>query len=386
MSLRSKKTSSYTYQNRIRLLKGGAAYFEFLKQCIEGASHSIHVQMYIFGHDQTGIMIIEALMHAAARGVKVFLIADGYASQGIPRQLIHKMREAGIFFRYFEPLLRSHHFYFGRRLHEKLIVIDGNAAFVGGINIADRYNDIDGKPAWLDFALFIEGEAAKELYERCFEQWPDFPVNHLPVPYKNTFTDRDYFSVRVRINDWVKGRHQIWKTYFELFNKAQESITIICSYFLPGNVLRRQLKRAAKRGVKIKVILAGPSDVMLAKYAERYLYDWMLRNNIEIYEYQKTVLHAKMAVVDNHWLTIGSFNVNNISAYASVELNLDVRNKPFARSVQTTLDEIIAKDCLRITQTAWTAAVNLFKRFVQRSSYDIVRIVLNLSTFYFKEE
>jgi cardiolipin synthase len=160
----------------------------------------------------------------------------------------------------------------------------------------------------------------------------------------------------------------------------------MCSYFLPGRVLRKRLGIAAKKGVKVKLILAGPSDVMLAKHAERYLYRWMLRNGIEIYEYQPSVLHAKMTVVDDHWVTIGSFNVNNVSAYASMEMNFDVRNRPFAASVQNVMDDIIAKDCVPITGKSPVFNTNIVKKFVQKTSYELIRVILNLSTFYFKQE
>ena len=105
---------------------------------------------------------------------------------------------------------------------------------------------------------------------------------------------------------------------------------IMCSYFLPGKVISRLLKNASRRGVKIRVITAGPSDVMVAKYAERWMYDWLLRNKIELYEYQPNILHAKVAICDSEWLTIGSYNINNISAYASIELNVDVHNHRLA--------------------------------------------------------
>ena len=160
----------------------------------------------------------------------------------------------------------------------------------------------------------------------------------------------------------------------------------MCSYFLPGIVLRRQLSKAVKRGVEVKVILAGPSDVMIVKQAERYLYQWMLRNKIRIFEYQPTVLHSKMAVADDHWVTIGSFNVNNISAYASVELNVDVRNRKFATNLQQVMNGIIENDCIEVTPNNFATNVTIFKKFIYRSCYDLIRVVLNLSTFYFKHE
>lgn len=389
MSSRKKNTNHYLHNNHIQLIRGGKDYFSKLIALINKAELIIQMQIYIYEDDTTGLMIADALMNASKRGVKVLLMVDGYASQGLSKSFIKQIRNAGIYFRFFEPLFRSKHFYFGRRMHQKIIVIDGYSAFVGGVNIADRYNDINGIPAWIDYALLIEGEVALQLNKISLNYWKTESLFKDPVPMEDfsyKIPKDMHYSVRLRQNDWVKGKHEIWRSYFNLFNNAEQSITIMCSYFLPGHVLRRQLNKASQRGVKIKVILAGPSDVMLAKYAERYLYDWMFRNNIEIYEYQPTVLHAKLAIADNHWMTIGSFNVNNISAYASSEINVDVRNRPFVISVNGILEEIIKNDCIQITRKNFETNATLFKRFLQKTSYEIIRIVLNLSTFYFKHE
>lgn len=158
------------------------------------------------------------------------------------------------------------------------------------------------------------------------------------------------------------------------------------SYFLPGRTYRKLLSRASARGVKIKIILAGKSDVMLSKNAERYLYDWLLRKNIEIYEYQRTVLHAKMSVADEQMVTIGSFNVNNISAYASLELNLDVKSPAFGGYIRDVMNNIIIKDCQQITRENYISSRNFFRRFWQKTSYMVVNWLLTLFTFYFKQE
>ena len=164
------------------------------------------------------------------------------------------------------------------------------------------------------------------------------------------------------------------------------NIIVMSSYFLPGRLLLRLLSKAAKRGVKVKVILAGKSDVALSKNAERYLYDYLLRKNIEIYEYQKTVLHAKMSVCDSELVTIGSFNVNNISAYASLELNLDIKSKIFGSYVQDEMDKIISRDCMQITCENYRSSTNIFRRLWQKICYMIVNWILTLFTFYFKQE
>jgi cardiolipin synthase len=191
--------------------------------------------------------------------------------------------------------------------------------------------------------------------------------------------------VRICRNDWVKGREEIWRSYYRLFKNARQSITIMCSYFLPGSIFRRQLKLAVRRGVKVKVILAGLSDVKLAKHAERYLYRWMLRNRIEIYEYQPAVLHAKMAVADERFFTIGSYNINDISAYASIELNLEIKSKEFVQRVSGELEEIILRDCMQIDPHT---KINIYslRHMVQMISYFLIRIILKLSTFYFRKQ
>ena len=141
---------------------------------------------------------------------------------------------------------------------------------------------------------------------------------------------------------------------------------------------------AVKRGVKIQVITAGVSDVKVAKSAERWLYDWLLRNKIELYEYQENVLHGKMALCDSEWMTIGSYNINNISAYASIELNLDVHNPYFVSNTRNVLQQIIEKDCMPISMEEHLRTKNIFKQFGRWLSYGFIRTVFHLFTFYFK--
>jgi cardiolipin synthase len=336
-------------------------------------------------------MVSDALKAAAKRNVSVYLLTDGYASQFMSHKLISELREAGVHFRFFEPFFRSRSFYFGRRMHHKVFVADARVTLVGGINIADRYNDLPEKPAWLDFAIYAEGEIAKELCVLCWKTWNGFPVKMGPTPCEEkqlvfNFNQEETSEVRMRRNDWVRAKNEISATYIELFGKARSHITISCSYFLPGKIIRRLLSNAVKRGVKIKVMIAGPSDIMLAKHAERWMYDWLLRHKIKLYEYQPAVVHAKVAVCDGEWLTIGSYNINNISAYASIELNLDIRNAGFATMVEGKLEEIIQKDCIEITQEKHIHARNIFIQFIRWSSYQIIRVIFYMLTFYFKQK
>jgi cardiolipin synthase len=201
-----------------------------------------------------------------------------------------------------------------------------------------------------------------------------------------SFNAENSFQVRKRRQDWVRGKTQVSKTYVEMLRNSKTQIIILCSYFLPGRVIRRLLKKASQRGVKIKVITAGRSDVMTAKYAERWLYDWLLRNKIELYEYQKNILHGKIAVCDSEWMTVGSYNVNDLSAHASIELNLDVKNAGFAKEVETTLEDIIKNDCIPISEEYHIRKKNIVKQFVRFLSYYFIRTMLYIFTFYFKRK
>ena len=382
----------FTSKNRISLVHSGEDYFSLMIKLIEKARLTIHLQVYIYENDETGRKVADAFIAAAKRGVSVYLHVDGYASQKLRGEFKHELEKAGVHFKFFQPLLKSRHFYFGRRLHQKIFVVDGIYSLVGGLNIGNRYNDIAGELAWYDVALYAEGEVSYQLHLICNAMWR----RRREIKNKISKEDVEEFCdsilkeerqmVRVRQNDWVKRKSEVWNTYRLMFAMANESITIICSYFLPGKTYRKLLSRAAARGIKVRVILAGKSDVLLSKNAERYLYDWLLRKNIEVYEFQKTVLHAKMSVGDKQMVTIGSFNVNNISAYASLELNLDVKSKEFGSYIDEVMNNIIAKDCLRVTKENYQSSTNIFKKVWQKISYTLVNWILTLFTFYFKQE
>ena len=383
--------STYTARNKVELVKGGRHFFDLLIGLIERSERNIHLQFYIFLDDATGELVIDALKAAARRGVGVFLHIDAYASKGLSSSSIADMREAGVEIKRFEPLLRSRHFYFGRRMHHKVVVVDGIYSIVGGRNVSDKYNDLPGDPAWMDCAVYCEGEASLVLLRICRQLWrntkrlPRIPEELLEEFYEKI--DRsEHTLVRVSRNDWVKRKNQIYNNYLAMFRRAEKRITIMCSYFLPGTLYRRQLAKAAKRGVEVKVILAGVSDIWVAKNAERFLYDWLLKNNIQIYEYQPTILHAKVAVYDGHWTTIGSYNVNNISAHASLELNLDIKDDRFSLQMEKELDRIIETRCVQVTRENFTRTNNFFKRVWQKSCYLFINNVLKLFTFYFRQE
>ncbi|MBZ5859206.1 phospholipase D-like domain-containing protein [Flavihumibacter profundi] len=379
----------YTTHNQVKLIRGGKDYFDCLVELLRKASHSIHMQMYIFDDDETGRSVLVELLAAAKRGVTVFLLLDGYASQNFSRRKIEEIRASGIHFRWFEPFLRSRYYYFGRRLHHKIVVADGIESLVGGINIGNRYNDLHGRQAWLDWAVFTRGEAAGKLYYVCQVIWNKSGwgkkkwqrVFLVPQPANV----KEECLVRVRREDWVRRKSEISASYLLMLKKAEKEVVIMSSYFLPGRQIRKNLDAAAKRGVSISVITAGKSDISMAKHAERYLYRWMLDRNIKIYEYQKNILHGKISCADGILTTVGSYNVNFLSAYASIELNLDILDAGFGKSVHQQLLGVMEQDSLPITDMEWQQHYNFLERFWQKTCYDTIRLMFYLFTFYFRQ-
>jgi len=389
--LAAKNNSGYN-NCAIRLVHSGVEFFDLLERLIDQSLSEIHLQFYIFSDDSVGTRIANALLKAARRGVEVYLLIDGFESRSLSENFLRKLSIPKLHLRRFEPLFRSKRFYVGRRLHHKLCVFDGQLALVGGINVDDQYLGDESAPPWLDFALYLNGHSVNELRDICISYWKDATGNvvseRLTRWYDDPLGSKSSYpcSVRVRRNDWIKNQNQIWKEYFEFFNQANESILIVCSYFLPGWIFLKQLKKAIARGVQVQVILAGISDVILAKHAERYLYRWMLNNGVQVYEYRRSVLHAKIAIKDHKWMTIGSYNVNNISALASIECNIEVRNKPYVSKVEHELLSIAATECDRITLENFNATQHPLKIFWRWTCYQLIKVILFLATFYFRRE
>jgi cardiolipin synthase len=386
-----KKLTGYTHRNRVKPVRGGKPYFNALLKLFEEAKRSIHVQTYAFEDDDTGALVADALIAAAQRKIEVYVLADGFASQGLSKEFIKKMTDAGIRFRFFEPLLRSKYFYFGRRLHHKIVVVDSIRAIVGSMNIADRYNDTKDERSWLDAAMYVEGEAAIRLQEICWKLWlkkrttKNVPFDEVAIEFAQSIPEEEGVTVRVRQNDWVMQRIEVSRSYHLLFEKATDHIYIMCSYFLPGKRLLRRLRQAARKGVKIYVVLAGTSDVKTAKFAERYLYRWLLRNKMTVYEYQPTVLHAKMAIADGNKITIGSYNLNGLSAHASIELNLDIDDENTGQAMEEQIKKIIKEDCQPVDTDSYVNNIFRPRQLLLWASYQFMNFMLMITTFYFRQ-
>jgi cardiolipin synthase A/B len=366
---------------KVELVFSGEDYFSRLNHIIENTKTEIHLQTYIFENDKTGKAIVQVLKEAALRKVKVYVLLDAYGSFSLNKQFVNDLTSHGINIRFFSPFFAANSFYIGRRLHHKVVVSDGNIALVGGINIADKYHGDAANEPWLDYAVQIEsGEVGallqhlcRDIYLKKKNFWNEIIK---PIPQS-----RNNFFIRVLQNDWLNYKNDIYKNYIKINRTAKNEIIIVGSYFLPNRKMRDVLKKASKKGVKVKLILSGISDMPLARRAACYLYASFLRHNIELYEWQKSVLHGKACIVDRKWATIGSFNVNHLSSYGSIETNIAVNSPKFSNQFALHLDDIMAQsesitcDTLKIRNSMLTKIANWF-------AYRFARIILMIIIFF----
>ena len=378
-----KKCNKTAFQNTagdpeyIELVHSGEDYFLRLKNLIENAQEEIHLQTYIFENDETGSSIAACLKEAAQRNVKVYVLLDAYGSASLPGSFIQDLIQHGISFRFFSPLFSFNNFYLGRRMHHKILVADGIMALIGGINIAGKYHGNPESEPWLDYAVQLNCPAAEELQTLCRSLF--FKKKGLRK-IKSVFHPADKALVRIIQNDWLIGKTEVCDAYVNALLHAEKEVVIAGSYFLPGRRMSRALRKACKRGIKITVILAGVSDVPLVRRAATHLYSSFLRHHMELFEWNKSVLHSKAAVADNKWATVGSFNLNSLSCYGSIEMNVEIYSSGFAETLRSDFDKVISQ-CNQITKNTLKKKSGMLNRLVNLISYQIIQVTLTFLTF-----
>jgi cardiolipin synthase len=373
-------------QGFVSLVHSGEEYFAELEKIIHKASDVIYLQTYIFDEDDTGKRILEALKAASDREVRVYLRVDGFGSYRLGREFMKQMRDYGIFFRHFSPLPFPGITQAGRRLHVKVCVVDGLYALIGGINISDRYRGVNGELPWLDYALSVEGPVCSEIELVCMQIWR----RRFMRPESRTvrkYERKDYpVRVKVSVNDWFRRRNQISVGYKRMLKRSKKEIIIIASYFLPGKKMLNSLMAAVRKGRKVSVILSRQSDVPLVKHAINYLYPKLLREGVTIYEYETAILHAKACVIDDHWLSLGSHNLNNLSEFLSVEMNLEVLDDKFAGKFADELRDLIANECRLVNADEFKESLNIFIKFRWWLAYNILALIQRILYIFFKRE
>ncbi len=371
----------YTGGNSVELLYSGKPFFDALEGCIRRTKQTLHVQVYILNPDETGRRVLELLREAAERGVRVNLLLDAYGSMDLGRQWVEEIRQAGIQFRFFGRLF-SKNLSIGRRLHHKIVVADGQEMLIGGINFADRYNEVNGQPAWLDFAVLVRGPLAAYAQRRCEQIWGRKRWTRLrPLPGSH-----DGMLARLSANDWLRGQQEISSRLRYAIRHTRRELIIGAAYFVPTAWMLFELRRAARRGVRIRLLLGKYSDVGLALRAARFLYDWILREGMEIHEFKEGILHAKIFVADTCWVSVGSYNLNYLSAFTSLELNLDIANQDFGLRVAKELEKILDIHCERIDPDAYLQQQALTTRICNALAFFLLWATARVVSLFNRKE
>ncbi len=377
-------------KNQLMLLKNGAAFFPQLCADIEAAQHSIYLETYIFAADEAGRMVAEALKSAAARGVVVRVMLDGYGSAELPSPWLDELRAAKVevqwFRREISPFtLRRSRMRRLRRLHRKLAVMDGEVAFVTGININ---NDISRHDSFssprLDYAVRVQGVMAGEIQATTRHlwgvvSWANFRRRGKEIRRFVLERDKQVVAqgITLVLRDNLRHRHDIEGAYLQAIAGAQREVIIANAYFLPGRDFRQALIQAVQRSVRVVLLLQGRVEYRVQHYATHALYDQLLAAGVEIYEYQPSYLHAKVAVVDGLWATVGSSNIDPFSLMLALEANLAVQDAGFAGELHESLLAAIAGDAVRVGDR-YGVKRNWIDRLVSRVSYGIVRLLIGL--------
>jgi cardiolipin synthase len=371
----------YQKTEAVELIHSGEDFFSTLESLIYSAKHVIHFQTYIYEEDEAGLRIAEALKAAAQRGVKVYMVIDALGSK-FSKKFVADLKATGIHFKWFAPFMSREYFHFGRRMHHKVVVADQKIALIGGMNISARYLPSNGNIPWLDYAVLVRGSICTDVEKICCQ------ILKKEFNYYESGSSQEEMLACVRTNDRLRGKNQIAKSYLKEIWKAKKSITILGPYFVPGARISHALIMAARRGVKVRIILSAVSDVPILGHASRFLYRKFLDNNIELYEWNKSILHGKVAVVDDRWATVGSFNLNHLSAFSSIEMNVNVLDRTFAKNLREQLDAVIAEGCEKSTTEAYMKTLtpmqncrNTFSYFFMRACLKSLAMFPNIFSF-----
>lgn len=331
--------------NRVTLLHDGAACLPAMLDAIEQAEHEILFEMYWFGSDRTGRRFATALQEGARRGVRVCVIYDAVGSIDADESMFDEMRSSGCDVRQYGPIAPwRQRFQFGllnNRDHRKIIVIDRTVAFTGGVNAGDPWaSESEGGEGWRDDMIRIEGNAAGPMRDIFASTWrelggPELPdIGETEEAHARHAGDVDGGpSVRVLANDFREERAAIRRTYLREIRRAESHIYITNSYFVPDRAVRRALGEAAKRGVEVRVLLPGYSDIPAVYFAGRRLYTSLMASGIELHEWQGTILHAKTAAIDDRWCTVGTYNMDHRSWRTNLEVNVAVEDEGVATAM-----------------------------------------------------
>jgi cardiolipin synthase len=395
--------------HQLELLQGGQAFFPSLVHAIDGSVHEVRMETYIFNVEASGLQVAAALERAAQRGVAVYLAMDGVGTPSIPAPWSARFDAAGVKWAIFSPLGKLGMLIPSRwrRLHRKLCVVDGRVAFCGGINVLDDFFDPNYgalETPRLDFAVRVTGPLVQTMHEAMALFWwrlqaastarhSEFSASwralqealavalqerlnadgvDLPVMPQNHST-----SAELVLRDNLRNRTRIERAYRKAIGAARQEILIANAYFLPGRKLRKGLILAARRGVRVRLLLHGRYEYFMQYYATRPVYGALLAAGVEIFEYSAGFLHAKVAVIDGHWATVGSSNLDPLSLLLAREANVVVEDSAFAQNLQARLEDAMLQGGVQIDPAAY-ANRPLRQRLLDALAFGLMRSLLFL--------
>ena len=388
--------------HQVHLLQGAQALFPDLVKAIDASMREVRMETYIFHLDATGQAMAQALERAARRGVQVYLVMDGVGTPALPPEWARRFDAAGVQWRIFLPLGRiglliPNHW---RRLHRKLCVVDGQVGFCGGVNVLDDLYDPNHGALTaprLDFAVRVSGPLVQAMHqtmvrfwwrqEAAYDArqadwlaiWDDLQqaVRPSPVsaPEAVPHAARGGMRAALLLRDNLRHRGAIERAYRKAIAEAQREIIIANAYFLPGRKLRQALIHAARRGVRVRLLLQGRYEYFMQYHAVRMVYDVLLAAGIEIHEYRASFMHAKVAVVDQHWSTVGSSNLDPLSLLLAREANVVVNDAAFARELRERLLRAIEEGSQRV-DPAGSVTRSWRQRLLDRLAFGLMRLAV----------
>jgi cardiolipin synthase len=338
--------------NRVELLENGEQYFPRVFEALRQAQSEILLETFIVFEDKVGNELQKILIEAAQRGVRITVSLDGFGCGELSTEYLAALSNAGVRLQIFDPSprylgIRTNWF---RRLHRKIVVVDGTIAFLGGINFsADHLADF-GPEAKQDYSVEVQGPAVADIHHFALLQ------SGRPARAKYWWQRRRQRRAELAVSDHDgqvrlvyrdNGEHQgdIEEVYLRVLRGARHRVVIANAYFFPGYRLLREIRNAARRGVDVRLILQGQPDLRVARLAARMTYDYLLRAGVAIYEYCDRPLHGKVALVDEDWSTVGSSNLDPLSLSLNLEANVLIRDRAFNRDLFERLDELSSNHC-----------------------------------------
>jgi len=385
----------------LRLLQGSGEFFPALVASIDAALHEVRLETYIFDFQGQSAEVGYALERAARRGVGVMVVVDGYGTAPLPPSWAERFLEAGVEWRIYRPLGRFGVFARGnwRRLHRKLCVVDRHEAYCGGINILDDFHDLGEivLPApRLDFSVRVTGPLVADVHASMERMWLRMRAvrqlhaahlagalhslreaahegqgGHLRAPV----SERPRSRAALVLRDNLGNRARIERAYRRAIGRARTEIVIANAYFVPGRRLRNALVSAARRGVKVRLLVEGMYESFMQYYASRPIYGTLLAAGVEIHEYAPSFLHAKVAVIDRRWATVGSSNLDPLSLLLAREANVMMEDGPFAAILHRRLMQAIDEDGKALDAREY-ARRPVHTRVLERIALVLMRIAL----------